>query len=289
MGGLFRGVRAPASLKRRGLAGRAADPPTLPGRTRPGLIEAPTGPSRHPRPCSRLFRGVRAPASLKPRLRGIRGRIPPGTLPGRTRPGLIEAGTDGRPPSGPTSSLPGRTRPGLIEARRSGTATGSRCPLPGRTRPGLIEARSGSRTHSRPPWPLPGRTRPGLIEASFGFPQLGGRVELASSGADLPRGLIEAQNKSRDLGKRAAHPPGETSPCSRAIAAQVRWTNRGDAGLKAGGPSNRAVRLSRTRSRSHSSSRTTPAVSPGGRGSPPRLPPRMPLRERPPVMTRAAL
>ena len=32
-----------------------------------------------------------------------------------------------------------------------------------------------------------------------------------------------------------------------------------------------------------------PAVSPGGRGSPPRLPPRMPLRERPPVMTRAAL
>ena len=116
MGGLFRGVRAPASLKQVAHRGARCAAPwrTLPGRTRPGLIEA-----------CRSWPG---------RCRARR------SLPGRTRPGLIEAGSAPRPPAVPRT-LPGRTRPGLIEARSTRRRSISTAlPLPGRTRPGLIEA-----------------------------------------------------------------------------------------------------------------------------------------------------
>ena len=111
MGGLFRGVRAPASLKQR----------SRHGAVRPGLIEA--TPESRP---SGLFRGVRAPASLK-LVRAFplsvsekhdylkREAI---ALPGRTRPGLIEAVPGFGQGYVPGRPLPGRTRPGLIEASR---------------------------------------------------------------------------------------------------------------------------------------------------------------------------
>ena len=120
MGGLFRGVRAPASLKRvkgcswmfinipifRGVRAPAslkllvgstlADATrSLPGRTRPGLIEAKEVHEADGGNAPLLFRGVRAPASLKldhrlePHARGLPA------LPGRTRPGLIEASRRG--------------------------------------------------------------------------------------------------------------------------------------------------------------------------------------------------
>ena len=78
------------------LADRLGEVSTLPGRTRPGLIEAGTGGRSSPRPAP-LFRGVLAPASLKlePALRSHDPGRPP-ALPGQTRPGLIEAT---RPPS----------------------------------------------------------------------------------------------------------------------------------------------------------------------------------------------
>ena len=115
---LFRGVRAPASLKRASWPESCPTPRRpLPGRTRPGLIEAPSPgqpPSTAPSP---LFRGVRAPASLKLVPLSVRRAQIPVALPGRTRPGLIEARTRSREWSGrPRHSLPGRTRPGLIEA-----------------------------------------------------------------------------------------------------------------------------------------------------------------------------
>ena len=93
-GGLFRGVRAPASLK------LGVD--VFMGDDGPGL-----------------FRGVRAPASLKRALPEHDDRPGDGALPGRTRPGLIEAsGGSHRFGSRRSASLPGRTRPGLIEASR---------------------------------------------------------------------------------------------------------------------------------------------------------------------------
>ena len=63
-------------------------------------------------------------------------------------------------------TLPGRTRPGLIEAAIRITGRAVRVPaLPGRTRPGLIEALPRARTRPMMRMTLPGRTRPGLIEA----------------------------------------------------------------------------------------------------------------------------
>ena len=60
----FRGVIAPASLKREADRGRAASAEPFPGRDRPGFIEAPTA-----RPKSKStwprFRSMSAPASLK--------------------------------------------------------------------------------------------------------------------------------------------------------------------------------------------------------------------------------
>ena len=86
-------------------------------------------------------------------------------FPGRTRPGLIEAGADtAEPRSNRETVFPGRTRPGLIEACqridlqhhfRGGPAPASlkrrypRIGFPGRTRPGLIEA-----------WPISGADPP---------------------------------------------------------------------------------------------------------------------------------
>ena len=70
MGGLFRGVRAPASLKR-GV---------------PVLVEQQVD----------LFRGVRAPASLKRGAAVSPRNLNVPALPGRTRPGLIEASQPSR-------------------------------------------------------------------------------------------------------------------------------------------------------------------------------------------------
>ena len=87
-----------------------------------------------------------------------------------------------------TRALPGRTRPGLIEAssRRDICGRGelSRSALPGRTRPGLIEASSGLACPRRQlTAALPGRTRPGLIEACIAL------TMGASFGSVLFRGV----------------------------------------------------------------------------------------------------
>ena len=115
---LFRGVRAPASLKRDDQQAIRDDQFLFRGVRAPASLKRDHR-AGHGRPDGNpLFRGVRAPASLKlgAGAEGRRGTRPRRALPGRTRPGLIEA--SGRPPPGgraPTA-LPGRTRPGLIEA-----------------------------------------------------------------------------------------------------------------------------------------------------------------------------
>ena len=114
MGGLFRGIFAPASLK---LGDRS------------GVDEG-----------SHLFRGIFAPASLKQHRLRAQGARNPGPLPGHLRPGLIEA----RPTRGRSSRtnppLPGHLRPGLIEATEKEIPLTKTTPLPGHLRPGLIEA-----------------------------------------------------------------------------------------------------------------------------------------------------
>ena len=153
---LFRGVRAPASLKLVGgrslIRGvRTSASRSLPGRTRPGLIEAPSLMSTPSRPgieaaVRHLFRGVRAPASLKPHgaliqtaampaeglFRGVRApaslkRSSEKSLPGRTRPGLIEAGVRVEHPADSGSSGAYAPRPHLPH-------DADRDALPGRTR-----------------------------------------------------------------------------------------------------------------------------------------------------------
>ena len=86
----FRGLCAPASLKRR-------------NRSPPPAVRR------------RRFRGLCAPASLKPRTR----RGPPHPhprFPGPLRPGLIEAALDPVLPVAALPVFPGPLRPGLIEA-----------------------------------------------------------------------------------------------------------------------------------------------------------------------------
>ena len=89
---------------------------SLPGRTRPGLIEATAGAGSGPTSSTGLFRGIPAPASLKPVEDGggqaghgklFRGIPVPASLkpPARLRERRDHL------------ALPGRTRPGLIEAR----------------------------------------------------------------------------------------------------------------------------------------------------------------------------
>ena len=63
-----------------------------------------------------IFRGVRAPASLKPLLLTYYESLAYHALPGRTRPGLIEAELGDPDVERRDYALPGRTRPGLIEA-----------------------------------------------------------------------------------------------------------------------------------------------------------------------------
>ena len=203
---------------------------TLPGRTRPGLIEArllgSEGHSGHlfrgvRAPASfgmlrlgggphrvDLFRGVRAPASLKlssirPRLRPsvhhlFRGVRAPASLkrvaihPMHAKPAFrgVRAPVKARSAHAGSRPLPGRTRPGLIEAtEQAGVPAVShfQCrPLPGRTRPGLIEAISPTA------WVRP--TRLGLFRgvrapASLKLRRvMDGVFDLASSsGAYAPR------------------------------------------------------------------------------------------------------
>ena len=87
----FWGVRAPASLKRRGRGGRRVVPVRFLGRSRPSLIEARNSP------------GPGAPART--------------TFLGRSRPSLIEAGFGELVEFGDALFL-GRSRPSLIEALR---------------------------------------------------------------------------------------------------------------------------------------------------------------------------
>ena len=121
-----------------------------------------------------LARSTGEPMEIKPPspARSPSSRIPPAI--GKAPVGLA------------WGTLPGRTRPGLIEAREPGrTSTASSWPLPGRTRPGLIEALVPLRS-VRPRQSLPGRTRPGLIEAALRDNVLNQQLH-PSSGAYAPR------------------------------------------------------------------------------------------------------
>ena len=90
---------------------------SLPGRTRPGLIEAPGHGLRWHRVAA-LFRGVRAPASLKRELTGERtAPDAPDLFRGVRAPASLKRSSR-LPGRGRRTSLPGRTRPGLIEAKR---------------------------------------------------------------------------------------------------------------------------------------------------------------------------
>ena len=84
----FRGGNAPASLKRGIMDALSTGSPFLPGRKRPGLIEAPMVSA--PRLPMRTFRGGNAPASLKLWVEHLKLQEMK-YLPGRKRPGLIEA------------------------------------------------------------------------------------------------------------------------------------------------------------------------------------------------------
>ena len=97
MGGLFRGVRAPASLKRaEARRPRERDAALFRGVRAPASLKPGDLELNRPQPLG-LFRGVRAPASLKRPCHFAFSCALSGPLPGRTRPGLIEAGpTDAR-------------------------------------------------------------------------------------------------------------------------------------------------------------------------------------------------
>ena len=104
-------------------------PSPLPGRTRPGLIEAArrfeifiTGP--------KLFRGVRAPASLKPVPAVAEKAQHEGLFRGVRAPASLKHVVGGH--DHPVlRALPGRTRPGLIEAGGSAIANDDRIPSSG--------------------------------------------------------------------------------------------------------------------------------------------------------------
>ena len=147
------GLRARASLKL-GIGGdkRAVLVP-LPGvRARASLKHPPQG--AHLERAALALLGVRARASLKPRAGRAEDRRPR-AVPGRSRPGLIEAPSrvaDLRR----SSRTPGRSRPGLIEARSPPRSDAPPSCVPGRLRPGHIEAASAAGWDSRRSRPLPG-------------------------------------------------------------------------------------------------------------------------------------
>ena len=112
----FRGLTAPASLKRPTPPCNPTGRSKIPGPHRPGLIEASTVSVRLCRG-QRKFRGLTAPASLK-RTRGALASRSAGKIPGPHRPGLIEAKVSPRNRDGRGRRIPGPHRPGLIEAFR---------------------------------------------------------------------------------------------------------------------------------------------------------------------------
>ena len=148
-GGLFPGIRAGASLKRRIGAGDASER-------------------------NRLFPGIRAGASLKPIiLRAVVkaiDRLFPGIRAGASlkRQTMKVMRSTSR-----LSTLPRHSCRGLIEAARVITQRGSELrPLPRHSCRGLIEARSAALRCLRPPRPLPRHSCRGLIEAIAGIQHL---------------------------------------------------------------------------------------------------------------------